>query len=224
MLRVPANLRRNWQELSTGIAMVACTATTMTVLPACSVSGTPTATPSAAAESVSALQIRQTDDAGRPLPFKTEFPNRWNSNNSGTSYEPCTQVPGAVVQRFDLDEASVNDVAGSDFQTARGCQWKFSENRHSFLSQFVGNLDRPDGGLTAHKEDYSTTTWHPDTEIAGRRVIVGSIDPGDCAAYVQSGNAVVVTNVVLIELEPQPMAACNAAVDFLRATIGAIPR
>ncbi|WJG15727.1 DUF3558 family protein [Gordonia sp. Swx-4] len=193
-------------------------------LSACGVAGSPTPTSSSGPHSSAATGVRQTDDAGRRLPFDTEFPDRWSSNNDGTSYEPCTQVPEEVVRRFGLDVESVGDVAGSNFQTARGCQWSYTNNELSFLSQFVGDLDRPQGGLSAHKEEYAATSWHPDIEIKGRRVILGSTGPSDCAAYVQSGEAVVITNVVLIEQNPPPIeAVCASAADFLRSTIDGIP-
>ncbi|MDH3010080.1 DUF3558 family protein [Gordonia alkanivorans] len=193
-------------------------------LSACSVAGSPTPTGSPGPATSPATGVRQTDDAGRRLPFDTEFPDRWSGNNDGTSYEPCTQVSEEVVRRFGLDVESVSDVAGSNFQTARGCQWSYSNSELSFLSQFVGNLDEPEGGLSAHKAEYSSTTWHPDIDINGRRVIIGSTDPSDCAAYVQSGKAVVITNVVLIEQSPPTVdAVCASAADFLRATIDEIP-
>jgi len=193
-------------------------------LSGCSVTGSPGPAPLSGSDSSSAPGVRQTDDAGRRLPFDTEFPDRWSINNDGTSYEPCTQVSDDVIRRFGLDEESVGDVAGSNFQTARGCQWSYLNNELSFLSQFVGNLDTPQGGLSGHKAEYSSTTWYPDIEINGRQVILGATDPSDCAAYVQSGGAVVVTNVVLIELNPPTTkAVCASATDFLRATIDEIP-
>ena len=193
-------------------------------LSACGITGSPVPTASPVPDSSTATGIRQTDDAGRRLPFDTEFPDRWSSNNDGTSYEPCTQVSEEVIRRFGLNVESVSDVAGSNFQTARGCQWSYLNNELSFMSQFVGNLDQPQGGLSAHKEDYSSTTWHPDIEIKGRRVSIGSTAPSDCAAYVQSGKSVVITNVVLIEQNPPTLdAVCASAADFLRATIDEIP-
>ncbi|MCR5976575.1 DUF3558 domain-containing protein [Gordonia jinghuaiqii] len=192
----------------------------------CSVSGTPASESSRAHHSSSTPLIRQTDDAGRQLPFRTTFPNRWSINNDGTSYEPCTQVSESVVRQFGLDVESVSDVAGSDFQTARGCQWTFANNRLSFLSQSVGNMLSPDGGLSAHKEEYSPgVTWLPDIEIVGRHVLLGSMAASDCGAYVTSGTAVVVTSIVRIESNPpRTEDICATAADFLRATMKEIPK
>ncbi|MBY4574954.1 hypothetical protein ACN94_15400 [Gordonia paraffinivorans] len=169
--------------------------------------------------------IRQTDDAGNRLPFDTDFPNRWSGNNDGTTYEPCTQVPFEVVDHFGLDRQSIADVAASDHQTARGCEWRFANDPRSTLAQFVGNLVRPSAGLSGHKElNRAGTTWLPDASIAGRRVLRESAMPGDCAVYVQSGTALVITTVTRMGLNPPPSErVCGEALDFLRATINQIP-
>ncbi|WP_244176179.1 DUF3558 domain-containing protein [Gordonia lacunae] len=192
----------------------------------CSTTGTPIPEPEAASKHTSTTPaVRQTDDAGRGLPFRTEFPNRWNVNNNGSSYEPCTQVSDDVLNRFGLIAASVSDVAGSDFQTARGCRWKYHDDNSSYISQFVGNILRPEEGLTGHKALTSPgKSWLPDRSINGRRVLASSIGTGDCSVHVRSGDAVVVTSVTRFDLEPPPVAEiCATASDFLRATLDEIP-
>ena len=194
---------------------------------ACAVSGTPVPVPLSADSSSSSMAapIRQTDNFGRTLPFETSFPNRWSINNDGSSYEPCTQVPVTVVREFGLDESTVSDVAASDFQTARGCRWRFRDDRLSSLAQSVGNLIRPSEGLRGYKAMYSSSTiWFMDTEVDGRPVLVGSYMDAECGAIVRSGDAVVITSVLRLGADPPPTRqTCDIAVDFLRATIDQIP-
>lgn len=194
-------------------------------LAGCSTSGTPIPTTEVRSQQSSATPtVRQTDDEGRALPFTTTFPNRWSINNDGSSYEPCTQVANDVLQRFGLIAASATDVAGSDFQTARGCRWKYDDGS-SYIAQFVGNIIRPADGLSGHKALNSAgKVWFPDLSIGGRRVLASSIGDGDCSVHVRSGNAVVVTSVTRFDLEPPPVAeVCATASAFLGATIGEIP-
>ncbi|GAB84039.1 DUF3558 domain-containing protein [Gordonia rubripertincta] len=205
---------------------VALASFTMLALSGCATeSGQPVAEPSTAMSPSKAQEIRQTDDAGNRLPFETEFPNRWSINNDGSTYEPCTQVSVDVVTRFVLDPDSVGDVAASDFQTARGCEWKYVDDRRSSIAQFVGNLQRPEAGLSGHKASNDAgTTWLPDTEVNGRRVLRESMGPGDCTVYVRSGNALVITSVTRMGFNPPPTEQlCAEATDFLTATIAQIP-
>lgn len=197
----------------------------LVLITACgTVTGEPTAG-SLGSSPISVPTVRQTDGAGRELPFVTEFRNRWNINNDGTTYEPCTQVSEGVVRQFGLDPTSARDAAASDFQTARGCDWTFTEDARSSISQFVGNLVRPDEGLTGHKDlNQAGTTWLPDIEVEGRRVLMESMMPGDCTVHVQSGTAVVITSVTRLGFHrPATETVCKEATDFLRATIGEIP-
>ncbi|GAB98516.1 hypothetical protein GONAM_02_00380 [Gordonia namibiensis NBRC 108229] len=186
----------------------------------------PVAESSVAAPSLKPEGIRQTDDAGNRLPFETEFPNRWSINNDGSTYEPCTQVSVEVVNRFGLDPDTVEDVAASDFQTARGCQWKYINDRRSSIAQFVGNLQRPEDGLAGHKElNRAGTSWLPDAEINGRPVLRESMGPGDCTVYVRSGDALVITSVTRMGSNPPATEQlCTEAADFLRATVAQIPQ
>ncbi|MBD0862474.1 DUF3558 domain-containing protein [Gordonia sp. zg691] len=183
-------------------------------------STTPTDSPAPSSPS-----LRQTDDAGRVLPFENTFPNRWSINNDGSTYEPCTEIPADVIRSFGLDPGSVSDVAASDFQTARGCEWTLREDRRSTISQFVGNILRPEGGLTGHKElNRAGTTWYPDTEVDGRRVLVESMMPGDCTVYIRSGDAVVITSVTKSGFARPPVdELCKTAISFLQATVRQIP-
>ncbi|WP_431840563.1 DUF3558 family protein [Gordonia hongkongensis] len=207
-----------WASASAITLALVCTTgcTTVTGEP---IAGTPGPT------STAAPSVRQTDGAGRNLPFATEFANRWNINNDGSTYEPCTQVSDDVIRKFGLDPSSVRDVAASDFQTARGCNWKLIQDGRSSIAQFVANILRPNEGLTGHKTlNRAGTTWLPDIELEGRRVLVESMMPGECTVYVQSGTAVVITSVTRLGFHrPATEVVCNEATDFLRATIGEIP-
>lgn len=169
--------------------------------------------------------IRQTDDDGLALPFETVFPNRWSANNNGTTYEPCTRVETQVLLESGLDPASAEDVAASDFQTARGCKWTFRGDSSSVLSQFVGNIIQPAEGLDGHKRlNSGGISWLSDSEVAGRRVLRGSIMASECGVYVRSGDAVVVTSIISFESEgPTTEEICVRAEEFLQATIRAIP-
>lgn len=197
-----------------------------TALSACTTTGNPVAQSSQNTPSASSAHIRQTDSSGKRLPFETEFPNRWSINNDGTPYEPCTAVTPNVLRTFKLDPQSVGDVAASDFQTARGCQWTFLDENRSTLAQQVGNLVNPAAGLTGYKElSTSGAVWYPDYEIDGRRVIMSSLFPGECGVVVQSGSAIVATSVLRFGVNRPPQGAiCETASEFLQATIAKIPR
>ncbi|MDT0223051.1 DUF3558 family protein [Gordonia sp. AC31] len=213
-------MNRSVRILPTAFALGAC-------LAGCTTPGLPQSESiSSQVQSTSTPAVRQTDDAGRALPFETEFPNRWSINNDGSPYEPCTQVSSETLRQFGLVADSAVDVAGSDFQTARGCRWKYGDDDMSFVAQFVGDIIRPAEGLTGHKKlNQAGKTWFPDTFLNGRRVLVSSIGAGACSVYIQSGSAVVVTTVSRFDLEPPPtQALCEVATDFLSATVNQIPR
>ncbi|WP_374613703.1 DUF3558 domain-containing protein [Gordonia sp. (in: high G+C Gram-positive bacteria)] len=195
------------------------------VLSGCSTSGEPMPVPSSYAP-ITPPEIRQIDDEGRQLPFRTTLPNRWSINNNGTGYEPCTQVPEDVVARFGFEPATVKDAAASDFQTARGCTWISSLDRRSSLSQIVGNILDPQDGLSGYKKLHSpSTTWFPDGQVHGRRVLVGSTMRGECAVIVQSGDAVVVSSITRVGPgRPPADEVCADVTAFASATIGRIPQ
>ncbi|MGW5522364.1 DUF3558 family protein [Gordonia sp. NPDC003950] len=164
---------------------------------------------------------RQTDDAGRPLPFETEFTERWSNLNDGSAYEPCTALDSEEVASLGLDPDSVSDAALANYQTARGCGWQFTEANTSTLSQGVGN-DLP---LRRYKEKYAVNiNWLYDTTISGRTVTVGQ-QKGlhSCMTAVQSGSAIV-TTIVIISVNPPPTPEiCAKAIAFTRATIDKMP-
>lgn len=204
------------------------TGTLALALSSCSTTGVavPSTAPSSWDRTPARPTIRQTDEVGRALPFKNQFPNRWSINNDGTTYEPCTAVEPNTASQFGLIPESVRDVAASDFQTARGCKWKFRDDGKSSLSQAVGNLMQPEKGLTGYKQQYSATMeWLPDIDVHGRRAIVGSTMPSECTVYVESGAAIVGTGVTRFGAEKPPLNdTCESAISFLRLTIGNIPK
>ncbi|WP_396349824.1 DUF3558 family protein [Gordonia amicalis] len=214
---------------SNPLRLLACLGAGALALAITSCSTTGVAVPSSATSSLGHTSeqpnIRQTDDAGRSLPFENQFPNRWSINNDGTTYEPCTAVEPNTASQFGLIPDSVRDVAASDFQTARGCKWKFRDDGRSSLSQAVGNLMQPENGLTGYKQQYAATVeWRPDIEIQGRRAIVGSTMPSECTVFVESGAAIVGTGITRFGAEKPPLDdICESAISFLRITIGNIP-
>ncbi|WP_157139174.1 DUF3558 family protein [Gordonia alkanivorans] len=219
--------RRFWK-----LALIPVVAVLGVTMVACDVEGVPSAQPEAVASvssSAATEPIRQTDDAGKRLPFDTEFPDRWSRNNDGTTYEPCTAVDYAQVRAFGLDPATVEDVAASNHQTARGCQWDLLEGDEILrpsLSQFVGNLTGMGvDNLKDYKQLQSTeyNEWLDDVVISGRTVVV-SVERGSCDAFVQSGSAVVVTTMRdLLRDGPGVNLLCEKALGFVRLTIDKMP-
>ncbi|MET2979418.1 DUF3558 family protein [Gordonia polyisoprenivorans] len=163
---------------------------------------------------------RQTDANGVSLPFKTKFTHRWNSNNDGTLYEPCTAVNAEVLSKFNLSAQTARDVALADQQTARGCDWETEGDPFSSITQSVGNAP----SLTEYKARQSGhMKWLPDVELANRSVAVGIITSGECTTYVASGTAVVATSATFhIDLPPEDQ-VCAKAIAFTAATINKMP-
>lgn len=194
---------------------------------ACDEAGSPVAERSRSshpAESAPRTQpIRQTDDAGRRLPFTTRFPNRWSANNDGTRYEPCTAVTNSELLSFELDPNSVRDVAAADHQTARGCRWSYQADRLTSLAQYLGNLEGSGAtDLASYKHVNSNWHWLADESIDGRTAAIETIGRDECSTYLVSGRAVVVTAVALRNSESGVV--CERALAFTRATIARIPR
>ncbi|WP_083835903.1 DUF3558 family protein [Gordonia otitidis] len=165
--------------------------------------------------------IRQTDAGGRTLPFTTKFPRRWNSGNDGTPYEPCTAATTGILRDTGLEPNSVEDAAAADFQTARGCRWRFVDTRLASLSQTVGNS----ADLDAYKRRHSSSvSWHDDLAVSGRIVAV-STEPDQrvCDTYVQTGSAIVVTTTHFSYKPPPISEICDKAIAFTRATIDQMP-
>ena len=166
-------------------------------------------------------EIRQTDNAGQPLPFQTKFPNRWNSGNDGTPYEPCTAASPTVLRSLDLDPATVQDAASADLQTARGCGWRSQNSSKSTIDQYVGNQPR----LEIYKVQHNATkNWHPDISISGRTVAIAS-DPTSpaCDTFVESANALVFTSAAVYDVGVPINQICDKAIAFTRATIDQMP-
>ncbi|MGV9827883.1 DUF3558 family protein [Gordonia sp. NPDC003429] len=187
----------------------------------CATDGSPVTQSNVAVTSTTQKSIRQTDAQGRRLPFVTSFPDRWNTGNDGTTYEPCTAVTPAVLQSAGVDPATTQDAAVANYQTLRGCQWLFAGNSLWSLSQIVANAEH----LDAYKQRQSIIIrWFPDQYVDGRRVAVGAFSGQDiCVAVVDTGRSHV-TTMVSLTVDPPPIAdICAKAVDFTRATIDQIP-
>ncbi|WP_353507229.1 DUF3558 family protein [Gordonia sp. ABSL1-1] len=176
--------------------------------------------------SIASSVVRQTDEAGRQLPFQTAFPNRWSANNDGSPYEPCTALSEDMLLRAGMVPASAMDAAVADGQTARGCVWRVGSGHKGTISQIVGNLTDPQDGLTGYKRlNSSGIEWFADTRVDGRTVAVGSSSSAHCLAVVQSQRAIVATIARMVALDRPPVPQiCERAIAFTRATIDQIPR
>ncbi|ORM25959.1 hypothetical protein BFL43_23855 [Williamsia sp. 1135] len=156
-----------------------------------------------------------------PLPFDNPFPDRWNSSNDGTAFEPCVAYSHDELDRFGIDSAEIEDAAIVNGQGVRGCSWSM-ENWFS-LSNLVTNSS----SLEVYKRGMVEYTWHPDLHVEGRVVGLFSISHGgstDCSTYVQSYSAAVVTNVVpSTSAQGKSVDTCKLAIDFTRAYIDKIP-
>lgn len=171
-------------------------------------------------QTTSTSSLRQTDKEGNNLPFRTTFANRWNSNNDGTSYEPCTSISAEDVENFGLDATSVKDAATADFQSARGCSWRFANKPLATLSQYVGDAD----SLASYKrENAATSNFLADTAINGRTISFDTLGQRECTAIIQSQRALVFTTVILAADPPPVAEICDTASNFTRATINQIP-
>lgn len=187
---------------------------------ACATSATPPGSQSSVSRQPhSAASIRQTDDAGLPLPFTTVFPNRWSANNDGTSYEPCTAADEALLAAHNVDPTKVEDIAGADGQTARGCRWILTHPAHGRLMQHVGNFT---GSLDDYKTLHTETDWRQSLTVNGRTVEVSTDDSSQCTTYLASGTSLVFTTVAVTN-PPSLTEICQLAIDFTRATIDKMP-
>ena len=199
---------------------------TAMTLGGCVVAGTPGADPYAtsAVSSVRYPEIRQTDDLGRTLPFKTVFAHRWSDNNDRTTYEPCTAVTSGVLESLDLDPNSVRDAAAVDYQTVRGCRWKFHDGPYTFLAQHVGNMNTGVTNVAQYKANFRDFRWFPGLRISGREVGVMSIGVDNCGTITASGGAFVFTQVGIGSDTLEVSENCRRAIAFTRATIDQIPK
>ena len=189
----------------------------------CAVAGDPVAAPESASPTSQTPAIRQTDDAGRRLPFDTKFPDRWSSNNDGTPYEPCTSVTESILTQFKLDPQSAEDVAIANHQTVRGCRWRFTSDNANSVAQIAANAPTLDEYRSKNEGIF---IFFPDTAIEGRQVQLFKIDDStpECSAAVRSSNATVDTTVTLYRNARPIDQICDMAVDFLRKAIDKIPR
>ncbi|WP_369692263.1 DUF3558 family protein, partial [Gordonia hydrophobica] len=145
-----------------GSFQVSLLALASSVIAGCSSHAIPTE--DQALESSTTVSIRQVDDQGLKLPFETTFSARWNDANDGTKYEPCTAVGARQLAALGVDPASVEDAAGSNGQTLRGCDWDYlrvdgGSVRWS-VSQFVGNS--PSLEHDKRVKSAVTDVWLPD--------------------------------------------------------------
>lgn len=156
------------------------------------------------------------------LPFENPFPDRWNSSNDGTSYEPCVAFSDAELLQFGINPAQIEDAALVNGQGSRGCNWLM---RDTFgFGQVVTNSP----SLADYRRATPELKWMPDLSINGRPVGMFGLngDSSTCSSYVQSESAGVVTN-VSISSAPEARAqfdACTVVEDFTRAYIEKIPR
>ncbi|NDZ93275.1 DUF3558 domain-containing protein [Streptomyces sp. SID6673] len=198
------------------LGIVAC-------LIACGCGPTQQGTPVSESSKSNTDEPRQLDDVGKELPFHNQFPQRWNSSNDGTSYEPCTAVNTVELNSLGIDPMSVADAATVDGQTLRGCEWsrRPPAEKEWSVAQLVANSR----SLQAYKEKYRTNTWRPDVSMSGRNVGI-MLDSGDsCWTYVQSGRAGVLTQASYFSLPRKPYSElCDVAIEFTRATIDKIPK
>ncbi len=193
--------------------MAALAVTTLTAT-ACAVHGKPLPTP-LGTTSTEIVSVRQTDDLGKRLPFTTQFPNRWSSNNNGTAYEPCTALTTTELADAGVDPQRVKDAALADHQTARGCIWELSDIRNSGISQSVGN--KPTFEQRAGDRRWYRASW--DVSVDGRRVLVDSRDAYTCMTTVKSGTASVATILTRFWKPPPTAELCAFVIDFTRRTI-----
>ncbi|WP_353507228.1 DUF3558 family protein [Gordonia sp. ABSL1-1] len=198
------------------------------LLCSCSVPGEPVAQPPGALSSSPVSvppSVRQFDDQGRMLPFRTDFPNRWSEGNNGTPYEPCTSVMPDALRELGIAPDSVADAASVNYQTLRGCKWKLIGSRFGSAHQIVGNAPSANPTLDGYKTLNSAVFhWHPSRTISGREVLVSSLGGDNCSTHVLSGRAIVTTSILVGTTPAEVDGICERAIAFTRATIDQIPR
>ncbi|WP_246222042.1 DUF3558 domain-containing protein [Gordonia pseudamarae] len=178
---------------------------------ACSVTGE--ANPAPAGPTTTA-SIRQIDDSGKRLPFDNRFPDRWSTNNNGTTYEPCTALTDDELAAVGIDPGSVIDVAMANGQTARGCRWEYRDVKLSGVTQATGN--KPTFEQQMQDREWYATSY--DIVIDGRPVMVDARARYTCMTTVKSGRAPVSTLVSRISDTP-PSELCAQAIEFTTLTI-----
>ncbi|MCX2966317.1 DUF3558 family protein [Gordonia aquimaris] len=170
----------------------------------------------------SPASVRQTDAAGRTLPFENPFEKRWNSSNDGTPYEPCTAVDQRVADEVGLDLSTTADAAAVSGQTLRGCRWDYAGEEVGGwgADQVVADFE----SLESYKNDNKLFNWRPDITLNGRTVGVTSMNDTNCFTYVQSYQSGVTTAASYRTL-PAPTLdeVCERAIELTKATIDKIP-
>lgn len=227
MLMAPEHSQARFHRVAARVCLVVTVPLLPLAVAGCQSSPAIVVTPVEQPSSTGQDTVRQTDDKGRALPFENHFPNRWNTNNDGTPYEPCTSIDPVTLSEFGLDTASVRDVAVADFQTARGCRWTRPSSR-VVLTQLVGDKP-PFSELKALNS--KAFTFMPDADIDGRAALIYSIGEFDCTSTVVSLESTVSTRVNDLGTTPivrgdvnQPLPQiCQLAIDFTRATIDKMP-
>lgn len=189
----------------------------------CSSDGSETEIGDSRASSV--VKVPGVGGRSKELPFDTSFSRRWNSANDGSDYEPCTALGADDLVALGIDPGSAKDGAGTDGQTARGCEWRYrgtSPGDHWTVSQIVGNS--PSLAQEKRRISGSADVWLPDLTIGGRPVGIHFVKSGgDCDTYVQSGRAAVSTIVVTLDTSVPVREICDRAIAFTKATIDKIP-
>ena len=155
------------------------------------------------------------------LPFHNPFPNRWNSSNDGTTFEPCVAFSEKELLRFGVDPAVIEDAALVDGQGVRGCEWFMP--RSFSLNVVVTNST----SLDDYKSGRGELLWKPDLVVDDRVVGIAQLNSDDhvCMTYIQSSAAIVATSVVITggvealrNYDP-----CQLVIDFTKSYLDRIP-
>jgi Protein of unknown function (DUF3558) len=155
-----------------------------------------------------------------PLPFENRFPNRKNLSNDGTTFEPCVAFTDEELTRYGVDPTAVEDAAQVDGQGIRGCAW-FMPRQFS-LGVVVTNAE----SLERYKTGKPELDWETDILVDDRLIAVARLNDDDstCMTYIQSMDAVVVIDVVLIGVNRgEGDDPCRKVVDFTSAYLDKIP-
>ncbi|GEE02073.1 hypothetical protein nbrc107696_25190 [Gordonia spumicola] len=71
--------------------------------------------------------IRQVDAVGRTMPFTVTNPDRWNAQNDGVSFEPCTAFTYTQLVEMRVDPRTVVDASAERrYPNGRGCTWDYA--------------------------------------------------------------------------------------------------
>ncbi len=213
MLAIPSFNDRASRLLTLTAMVLMCMST------GCSIDGFPITTTDSSVES-SRSSVRQTDARGIALPFVTPFPDRWSTNNDGTSYEPCTALTDAELINAGLDPTTVEDIAVANHQTARGCIWYFHGGPDA------GLLSHATGNRPTFEQDIKDRSWYEvsyDISIKRRHVLVDSRSATACMTTVKSGKSPVFVRASKLFKPIGREAVCQRAIDFMKRVIDRMP-